>query len=166
MAATVGSMILALAQAIAARLMSQQAQNPSPFPVSFTAQCKLAPQVDLANVPPFSQPLVYVIPMNDSEDRKGLNENSFEGDFAVVVIILARTGDWSVREANAAVLLNLRQAIVDVLKPQSAIVAAGVVNGTALLNEKEGSGLYDWQRLVTEGAFDSRMLLKFHVAPV
>jgi hypothetical protein len=170
------SMIVALADAIAAGLQAAQDANPGVFAMPFTTEVKFIEITDLDTILPLpdampkaaktANPRVIFFPQGpDVETRMGGGANArFHGEYIVDMVIYARVGTGPAAEAICRRLLDLRQQLRDTLKP--ARLAVQGIRPTYVTLEKIGDdteGTYGPLPLTQDGLFCSSQSLKWSV---
>jgi hypothetical protein len=166
------SMLLALVNAIMAFLAFLQIDTPTLFPMPFNCLRRYGPIEDFTDIPSSAAPTnapptIYLFPHDDPEDRDGLNQAGFEGDFEVGVVILANIGQPINPQYLPLVdsMMSLRQSLREVLRPQNAISLAPNSGGSALLTEISTADSFLAQML-KQGIFCSIQVFKFHLITV
>jgi hypothetical protein len=162
------SKLNALADAVVTFLLALQTGSPGLFPMTFTCVREYIPMEDLTQLPAFpaNPPQIFVFSHDDPEDRDGLNQSGFGGDFELSLLLAANVGYPAQNptdfKPNVDSLMDLRQSLREVCRPQSAIALSSDSSGPAILTEIYTAGAYsvDWMR---QGVFASIQIFKFHL---
>ena len=153
---------MALADAVVGALNGAPAGT---FGQGFTAQRVFATVNDLTALAAGAAPLVQIVPAVDSEERLGGGATgSFQGDYAVDVVILARVGVGDAAETACAALMLLRQQIRESFK-RVALTVAGVRTTRAVLSGVDGDPAFGQRALLEWHCFVSAQTLKFRLLP-
>lgn len=164
------SMLIALVQAVVTYLNLLQADSPGMFPLPFNCIRRYDPVTDFTDIPSSASPTsapptVYVFPHDDPEDRNGLNQAGFEGDFEIALLIVGNVGQPNpLYLALLDSLMSLRQSLREVLRPQNAI-GVGSPQRPAVMTDISTAEAYDKGNL-QQGIFTSLQIFKFHLPTV
>lgn len=162
------SMIIALADAIAAALNAAQSPTPpavSPFVEAFTASVKFAPINDLSKVADGTI-LLHLLPMDDSESRLGGGAYPrFHGTYIIDAVLYAKVGfdSGDPDDTKCRTLMDLKQQIRDYLKPARFSVPTGVRPTNATMEDIDGDPAYAGWSLLQQGVFVSCQTLKWSI---